>query len=94
MQLFEYVNGYWDKLQTWLIFALRYAGPGAVDVKHTSEHELTLEWESSASNDMIADACLALILGIDKSPASVKRTPVLMLSSRFLLCLTFIIAAK
>jgi len=47
---------------------------GAVDVKHTSEHELTLEWESSASNDMIADACLALILGIDKSPASVKLT--------------------
>ncbi|KLO18365.1 Metallo-hydrolase/oxidoreductase [Schizopora paradoxa] len=47
---------------------------GAVDVKHTSEQELTLEWESSASNDMIADACLALILGIDRSPASVKLT--------------------
>ncbi|THH09810.1 hypothetical protein EW145_g1768 [Phellinidium pouzarii] len=46
----------------------------AVDVKHTKEHELTLEWETSASNDMIADSCLALILGIDKSPASVKLT--------------------
>ncbi|KAH8119337.1 Metallo-hydrolase/oxidoreductase [Phellopilus nigrolimitatus] len=46
----------------------------AIDVKHTQEHELTLEWESSASNDMIADSCLALILGIDKSPASVKLT--------------------
>ena len=46
---------------------------GAVDVKHTQEHELTLEWDSSASNDMIADSCLALILEIDKSPASVKR---------------------
>ena len=45
---------------------------GAVDVKHTEEHELTLEWESSASSDMIADSCLALIMGIDKSPASVK----------------------
>lgn len=48
---------------------------GAVDVKHTGEHELTLEWESSASNDMIADSCLALIMGIDSSPASVKRRP-------------------
>ena len=46
---------------------------GAIDVKQTSEHELTLEWESSASNDMIADSTLALITGIDKSPASVKR---------------------
>lgn len=45
---------------------------GAVDVKHTQEHELTLEWDSSASNDMIADSTLALITGIDKSPASVK----------------------
>ena len=45
----------------------------AVDVKHTQEHELTLEWDSSASHDMIADSTLALILGIDKSPASVKR---------------------
>ncbi|PSS37824.1 hypothetical protein PHLCEN_2v292 [Hermanssonia centrifuga] len=47
---------------------------GTVDVKQTSEHELTLEWDSSASNDMIADSTLALITGIDKSPASVKMT--------------------
>ncbi|KAJ7084368.1 beta-lactamase-like protein [Mycena belliarum] len=46
---------------------------GAVDVKQTQEHELTLEWDSSASNDMLADSTLALITGIDKSPASVKR---------------------
>jgi cleavage and polyadenylation specificity factor subunit 3 len=45
---------------------------GAVDVKHTGPHELTLEWESSASNDMIADSSIALIIGIDRSPASVK----------------------
>ena len=43
-----------------------------VDVKHTSEQEVTLEWESSAKNDMIADAALALLAGMDKSPASVK----------------------
>lgn len=34
---------------------------------------MTLEWDSSASNDMIADSTLALITGIDTSPASVKR---------------------
>lgn len=48
---------------------------GAVDVKHTNEHELILEWDSSASNDMIADSTLALITGIDTSPASVKCEP-------------------
>ncbi|KAJ6504810.1 beta-lactamase-like protein [Mycena vitilis] len=47
---------------------------GAVDVKHTQEHELTLEWDSSASNDMLADSTMALIAGIDRSPASVKLT--------------------
>jgi len=46
---------------------------GMVDVKHTAGCELTLEWDSSASSDMIADSTLALITGIDKSPASVKR---------------------
>lgn len=43
-------------------------------MKLTAEHELTLEWESSSSSDMIADSTLALIAGIDKSPASVKCT--------------------
>ena len=46
---------------------------GVVDAKQTGEHELTLEWESSASNDMVADSTLALITGIDRSPASAKR---------------------
>ncbi|KIJ67737.1 hypothetical protein HYDPIDRAFT_25211 [Hydnomerulius pinastri MD-312] len=47
---------------------------GAVDINHTAEHELMLEWDSSASNDMITDSTLGLITGIDKSPASVKLT--------------------
>lgn len=47
---------------------------GVVDVKHTQEHELTLEWDSSASNDMIADSTLALLTSVDSSPASVKLT--------------------
>lgn len=54
---------------------------GVVDVKHTQEHELTIEWDSSASNDMIADSTLTLITGIDRSPASVKRT----ISSEFVM---------
>lgn len=43
-------------------------------MKHTAENELTLEWDSSAANDMIADSTLAIITEIDKSPASAKRT--------------------
>lgn len=50
---------------------------GTVDVKHTKEDELTLEWESSVTTDMIADSTLALILGIESSPASVKRVSAL-----------------
>jgi len=45
---------------------------GAVDIKHTAEEELTLEWSSSATSDMIADSIMAVIVGIEKSPASVK----------------------
>ncbi|KAJ6498816.1 beta-lactamase-like protein [Mycena sanguinolenta] len=40
---------------------------GVVDVKQTREHELTLEWESSASNDMMADSIMALLAGIGRS---------------------------
>lgn len=57
---------------------------GAVDVKQTHDHELTLEWDSSASNDMIADSTLALITGIDKSPASVKRGSILAITVLFI----------
>jgi len=32
-----------------------------------------LQWSSNTSNDMIADSALALLLGIDTSPATVKR---------------------
>ncbi|KAG8962026.1 endoribonuclease ysh1 [Tulasnella sp. 419] len=47
---------------------------GAVDVKMTAETDLTLEWAASASNDMIADSVIAIVMGIDHSPASVKLT--------------------
>ncbi|KAI9572193.1 beta-lactamase-like protein [Boletus coccyginus] len=44
----------------------------AVDVKHTGEQHVTVEWESSGENDMIADATVGLLAGVDKSAASVK----------------------
>lgn len=43
-----------------------------ITIKQTEEHQLTLEWESGSSNDMIADSCLAVVTSIDQSPASVK----------------------
>lgn len=45
----------------------------AVDMKLTADRELTLEWVASVSNDMIADAALSLVMGIESSKASVKR---------------------
>ena len=42
------------------------------EVKQIRTFEICLWWESSASNDMIADSVLALILNIEVSPASVK----------------------
>lgn len=45
----------------------------AVTVVHTSDQELTLEWVSSVSNDMIADSTLALLCGIDSNYATIKR---------------------
>lgn len=45
---------------------------GRLDVKQGGQQQVLLEWESSATNDMIADSALALILGIDSSPATIK----------------------
>ncbi|GAA5844005.1 hypothetical protein JCM3766R1_004042 [Sporobolomyces carnicolor] len=45
-----------------------------VDVKLSDKHELAIEWVGGATNDMVADSVLALVLGIESSPASVKQT--------------------
>lgn len=45
----------------------------AVNLVQVSETVAELQWESNTSNDMIADSALALLLGIDASPATVKR---------------------
>ena len=44
-----------------------------VDLKAVGKHELAIEWIGSVTNDMIADSVIALVLGVDRSPASVKR---------------------
>lgn len=45
-----------------------------VDVKHVDKHALAIEWVGGVTNDMIADSVLAVVLGIEGSPASVKKT--------------------
>ena len=45
----------------------------AVSVIQISKTEIELQWSSNTSNDMIADSTLALLLGIDTSPAIMKR---------------------
>ncbi|KAL8281150.1 hypothetical protein RQP46_006508 [Phenoliferia psychrophenolica] len=45
-----------------------------VDIKAIGKHDLAVEWVGSVSNDMVADSVIALVLGVDGSPASVKRT--------------------
>ena len=45
-----------------------------VDIKQSGKHQLTLEWVSSIPSDMVADAAVALLLGISSSRASVKLT--------------------
>ena len=39
---------------------------GAINVKHASERELMIEWESSAINDMIADSAVAVVACADQ----------------------------
>lgn len=47
-----------------------------VDIKQINDkpNQITLEWVGNAMNDMVADSVLAVILGIESSPASVKGT--------------------
>ncbi|GAA6041172.1 hypothetical protein JCM8097_004151 [Rhodosporidiobolus ruineniae] len=45
-----------------------------VDVKMADKYELAIEWVGGVTNDMIADSVLAVVLGIEGSPASVKKT--------------------
>lgn len=44
----------------------------AISIVRVSEQELSLEWSSSGSNDMIADSALALLSGMDSNFATIK----------------------
>ncbi|RXK41235.1 endoribonuclease YSH1 [Tremella mesenterica] len=46
----------------------------SIKLVRISETVAELRWESGTSNDMIADSALAILLGIDSSPATVKLT--------------------
>lgn len=45
----------------------------AIRVIRMSPTEVQMQWTSNTSNDMIADSTLVVLLGIDSSPATVKR---------------------
>ena len=47
-----------------------------LDLKQSKEsvYEFLLEWKSGVANDMVADSCLALLVGIEAMPASVRIT--------------------
>jgi cleavage and polyadenylation specificity factor subunit 3 len=46
---------------------------GCVTVRCFDNGEIELEWEGNMLNDGIADAVMAVLLGIESSPAAVKR---------------------
>ncbi|KAK3297962.1 beta-lactamase-like protein [Chaetomium fimeti] len=51
-----------------------YLVMGCVAVRYRSSGEVELEWEGNMLNDGIADAVMAVLLGIESSPAAVKRS--------------------
>lgn len=50
-----------------------YLVMGCVTVRYRASGEVELEWEGNMLNDGIADAVMAVLLGIESSPAAVKR---------------------
>jgi cleavage and polyadenylation specificity factor subunit 3 len=52
-----------------------YLVMGCVTVRYRASGEVELEWEGNMLNDGIADAVMAVLLGIESSPAAVKRKP-------------------
>ncbi|KAK4180732.1 beta-lactamase-like protein [Triangularia setosa] len=51
-----------------------YLVMGAITVRYRSNSEVEVEWEGNMLNDGIADAVMAVLLGIESSPAAVKRS--------------------
>ncbi|KAK3392354.1 Endoribonuclease ysh-1 [Sordaria brevicollis] len=51
-----------------------YLVMGCVTVRYRQNGEVELEWEGNMLNDGIADAVMAVLMGIESSPAAVKRS--------------------
>lgn len=52
-----------------------YLVMGCVIVRYRTSGEVELEWEGNMLNDGIADAVMAVLVGLESSPAAVKRKP-------------------
>ena len=50
-----------------------YLVMGCITVRYRASGEVELEWEGNMLNDGIADSVMAVLLGIESSPAAVKR---------------------
>lgn len=55
-----------------------------VDVKKLDGQQILLEWVGGSLSDMVADSVLALLLGMDHSPATVKCTFLESLQKRYM----------
>lgn len=66
--------------------AAAYLVMGCITVRCRTSGEVELEWEGNMLNDGIADAVMAVLLGIESSPAAVKRK-----RSLFMTCFTSLI---
>jgi len=52
-----------------------YLVMGCVIVRYQNSGEVEVEWEGNVLNDGIADAVLAVLFTVERSPAAVKREP-------------------
>lgn len=52
-----------------------YLVMGCVIVRYQNSGEVEVEWEGNVLNDGIADAVLAVLFTVERSPAAVKRMP-------------------
>lgn len=52
-----------------------YLVMGCVIVRYQNSGEVEVEWEGNVLNDGIADAVLAVLFTVERSPAAVKRKP-------------------
>lgn len=62
-----------------------YLVMGCVTVRYQNSGEVEIEWEGNVLNDGIADAVLAVLFTVERSPAAVKRKCLVLPSKRSIL---------